>query len=261
MARLDEIIRVINAELESNLGIQNIKGYGIATTVDKKGQRIPYVMSDKAFEEPVTLDDTYDASFYHMLKSNSSSYDEGFGRDYITTEKYSLSLIFYFKNNHTNIATNFIAEMLKNHIPVRLSKTQRALLSIRSDNVSITGQDTNKDDIYKNEFQGLDNRLDTKSILIRTDYEIEIKFAQSCTDLSLCSSEPGNIIVPCITTRAIYLLAKNNLSDVLDASESRKNLGLEIGVDVQAASIIDDEGLFTWQIKITSQGVVYGEKI
>ncbi len=194
MARLDEIIKIINAELESNLGIQNIKGYGIVTTVDKKGQQIPYIMSDKGFEEPVILDDIYEAMFYHKVKNESTEYNDGFGRDYLTTKKYSVSLIFYFKNLQTNITTSFIAEMLENHIPVFINKAQRSLLSLKYFDCSITNQEINKENVYKSEFQGLLDKMDTKSILIRTDYEIEIKFTQSCTNVSFCGSNiPSNL--------------------------------------------------------------------
>jgi hypothetical protein len=158
--------------------------------VSKGNQQIPYVMTDKDFEEPVVLDDIYDALFYHRVKNENTKYEDGFGRDYLNIKTYSLSLVFYFKNDHTNVSVNFISEMIESHLPVLLTKNQRAAIGLRSCEINVTNQDINKEDVYKSEFSGLDNKLDTKSILIRTDYEIEIKFTQSCTNIKFCG-EPS----------------------------------------------------------------------
>lgn len=193
MARLDEIIKTINTNLSEVLGIQDLKGYGIATFAAKGDQQIPYVMTDKDFEEPVTLDDSYEAMYFHKLTSTNqeNDYTKGFGRNYLVTKSYELSHIFYFRNQHQNTSVNFIGELINGSLPVILSYSQRNDLKIKAFKMNVTGQDINKEDIYRREFPNLNSKLDTQSILVRTDYKIEIKYLQSCTDLGFCISRTG----------------------------------------------------------------------
>lgn len=193
MARLDEIIKVINDNLSEVLGIQDLKGYGIATFATKGEQQIPYVMTDKDFEEPVTLDDSYEAMYFHKLTNSNqeNDYTKGFGRDYLITKTFDLAHIFYFRNQHQNTSVNFISELIGSNLPVILSYSERNDLKIRSFKMNISSQDINKEEVYRREFPNLKSAIDTKSILIRTDYRIEIKYLQSCTDLGFCIARTG----------------------------------------------------------------------
>lgn len=57
---------------------------------------------------------------------------------------------------------------------------------------------------------------------------------------SFWANPSGGIAVPSVTSLNAFLRAANNLSDVVSASTSRTNLGLAIGVNVQAWSAILD---------------------
>lgn len=189
MNRLIYIIdNVIDQAIKDNFYYPNTKFYGLCEAVTKDGKTFPARYKGDGEYDSVDLDDTYGVRIYHKLIVDNHEEDEnkGFGIAKEVVETYGLRLICYGDMTKVNPSTANISYQVStdiaSYLPSILTAVQKANLNIRNGSIKITGKNLKKDEVYSQEFQGLDSRLGPDKFLFAIDYAITIKFLNSCLD-------------------------------------------------------------------------------
>lgn len=184
MSRIQSIIDRINTVISDNFYYLAIRTFGLSEKIDGK----PAIYTGSGDYDNLTFDDTYGFTIYHRLlsESNDNDPDQGFGKNTLETENYSIKLVgFGSQRELGGVNTDInpkIANDIKALIPKRFNKAFLNTLEALSFNLSIDNVDLNKQSVYDEELE--EGEFNPDNILFSIDYTVSISFLDECKTLS-----------------------------------------------------------------------------
>lgn len=176
MNNINNIVTDINKSFKTH-NIKDIKFFGVCDLVEKNEKTTPCELNGSEYT-PV-LNDTSGIVVYHRILDfdNDEDLEEGYGRNSLTTENYSMLSVFYGNlkvieqgclDNNQLLATEF-----KKLLPRNVSITD-------IHRINCTGLELNKTDLTTQE--GIE--LIPENIIFGINYNVVIKTTENCNTLS-----------------------------------------------------------------------------
>ena len=177
MNRINDILRIINDGLKTHY-FKDITTYGVTDLVVNKnvdGEPFAPAIYDGNGDYNFIQDDTKGLIIYHRIleQTNEEDLEDGFGRNSLTTESYSIKTVFYGQQIAIEEACEdinyYLANEFKKLIPrrVNIDDTNR---------IVVTSVDTNKENISNDE----NIIFAPESILFAINSTITIKTIENC---------------------------------------------------------------------------------
>lgn len=190
MPFITEIINKINQNIQSDVQIKDFKCkfLGLATLVERSGdnpQSAPYVIDGKANEQAV-MDDNYDLVIYHRITEVSYNERQGFGQFDDETETATVRMVIWANPRALHTSRENLLQVLSAKIPQAITPFNDNIYSILIRNRGLLIDSKN---LYSQEYQGVEYRLDPEHLFAGVTYSIETDYNKQC--LTICE--------PCIT--------------------------------------------------------------
>ena len=183
MIKINDILEYVNDGLKTHY-FKDITTYGVAELVTRKDN-----YEDVDIITPAIYDgngnynyiqkDTNGLNIYHRILSfdNEEDLEEGFGRNSLTTENYTIRTVFFGQQiaieQSCNDINYYLAKEFKKLIP-------RSLDLVDTNRILVTGINYDKEQIKKEE--SVD--FSPESVLFTIDMDIVIKGIETCNELS-----------------------------------------------------------------------------
>jgi hypothetical protein len=252
MDRIDEVVKVLNANLLYVGNITDYNAFGIAEKVNRGEQVLLYEKTALGVQNGISINDSKRVTIFHTLKNIQSKSDNerGSGGSPKMVETYDLSLFTYYSNITNTITSKELLEIAKLAFPVTLSKSNKEALQISKITFEVTDSSFDKHDIFENVFTKQKNNLSDNSILVQIDYQVTMEFNRNCIpylpcDLSEYDIEIQNSIRNCADIK--------DCIGIIESGSSVKYLNQQ-GDFVTVDSIDDIAGLIEAGSNITIIG-------
>lgn len=209
MDRIDEVVKVLNANLLYVGNITDYNAFGIAEKVKKGEQVLLYEKTALGSQNGISIDDSKRVTIFHTLKNlkNKSDNERGSGGNPKIVETYDLSLFTYYSNPTNTITSKELLEIAKMAFPSTLSKGNKEALQVSKITFEVTDSSFDKHSIFENVFTKQKNNLSDNSILVQIDYQVTMEFNRNCIPYLPCNLSQYDIELQ----RGI-----NNCADVKD---------------------------------------------
>lgn len=252
MDRIDEVVKVLNANLLYVGNITDYNAYGIAEKVKKGEQILLYEKTALGVQNGISIDDSKKVTVFHTLSNIQSQSDNesGSGGNPRLIETYNLSLYTYYSNPTNTVTSKELLEIAKMAFPTTLSKNNKKALQLSKITFEVTDSSFDKHSIFENVFTRQKNNLSDDSILVQIDYQVTMEFNRNCIPYLPCDLSQYDIELQ----RGI-----NNCTDVKDCigiieSGSAVKYLNEQGNFVTVTSINDINGLIKSGTNVTITG-------
>lgn len=252
MDRIDEVVKVLNANLLYVGNITDYNAFGIAEKVNRGEQILLYEKKALGLQNGISIDDSKRVIIFHLLRNLKSSTDteRGSGSSPRMIEDYELSLYLYYSNQENTVTSKELLEIAKLAFPSTLTKANKEALKLKTIEFEVTDSFFEKHEIFDSVFTKQKNNLSDNSIFVQLNYRVVMEFDRNCIPY-----------LPCDLSRYDIELQRgvNNCTDVKDcigiieSGSSVKYLN-EQGDFVTVDSIDDIAGLIEAGSNITITG-------
>jgi hypothetical protein len=183
---IDQVITYLNTQIES--ADLYTRFYGLCEKITKDGKMFPAEFRYGQYNQVSDFDKG--GTVYHRLIGdvdvNESDEENPVGCDPFHEKTYPMRLVAVVKKRNTAYTDINLSNDLSNTIVFSNNKTLRTALSADNVSVEVTGISTDREKIFKEEYEGMEMFFDYEYSIIAIDYNIKITGNVSCFQINGC---------------------------------------------------------------------------
>jgi len=178
MSIINKVIDIINGNIISVADCINIRAVNFCEVLIKEGKTFPVLVS-KGDIDSTFFDDSFECELFHLPNSENTVTDneKGFGSNKLITKYYDNSLVLYCRDEKTE----YINELLDKALSILITPQQRNDLGLRFIEINTKSINTNKQQVFSNNFGDMRYKINANDVLIQLDYTVVYSLQNICS--------------------------------------------------------------------------------
>lgn len=182
MARIDEIVSILNNSFANALEIGNGAIFGICDKIISDSKTIFYEKLANNVQKGVFVDDSFPLTIIHYIENDGqeTQFNQGFGSSALRIESFDVTCLLFLSNVDNSLDQKNIVQLIIDTFPNSLSSQITNSMGARKVTMNGTSASFKKHDIWKEQFIGQSDNLSDNSIFMKLSYSVKIETISKC---------------------------------------------------------------------------------